>query len=130
MILLDTCTLIFDSLTPERLSIKAQQAIEEAERETNLHYADISIWEIAMLISKGRLDPGCDALTFLRTVVAARSLTLLPITPEIADLSTKLDLPHNDPADRLIAATAVHHGALLLTLDNALLQAPEVRTLW
>jgi PIN domain nuclease of toxin-antitoxin system len=58
MILLDTCTLIFDALTPERLSDRARKALELGEAEASLACADITLWEIAMLVGKGRLDPG------------------------------------------------------------------------
>ena len=51
MILLDTCALIFDALTPERLTPAAAAALDQGEREGNLACADISLWEIAMLIA-------------------------------------------------------------------------------
>ena len=93
MILLDTCALIFDALTPDRLSISATKALALAEMEGNLACADISLWEIAVE-------------------------------------STRLHLPHGDPADRLIAATAPAHGAVLLTADERLLACNTVNTLW
>jgi PIN domain nuclease of toxin-antitoxin system len=128
--LLDTCTLIFDALTPERLSDRAGQAIESGEAEGNLACADISLWEIAMLVRKGRLDPGTDSASFCRLALDARGVRVLPITPEIALESTRLDLPQADPADCLIAATAVLHGADLLTIDERLRRCPTVKTLW
>jgi PIN domain nuclease of toxin-antitoxin system len=55
---------------------------------------------------------------------------VLPITPEIALASTALDLPQGDPADRLIAATAVANGADLMTIDERLRESDAVNTLW
>lgn len=131
MILLDTCALIFDALSPERFTRDGRTALDEAERAGALVCSDISLWEIAMLVRKGRLDPGTDSLTFLQATLAARSIRVLPITPEIAALSVSLPgVEHQDPADRIIAATTVHHSAVLLTCDATLLDAPGVPTLW
>ncbi|AUX39540.1 uncharacterized protein SOCE26_009330 [Sorangium cellulosum] len=117
MILLDTCAILYDALTPDRLSIAARDAIERADASGALACCDISLWEIAMLVDRGRIDPGTDVASFLDLVLTARSIQVLPITPAIAVLSVSLGL-HGDPADRLIAATAVHHGATLLTSDQ------------
>jgi PIN domain nuclease of toxin-antitoxin system len=130
VILLDTCVLVFDALAPDRLSGVARDALARAEAEGALACADISLWELAMLIRKGRLDPGTDAATFCRLALDARGVRVLPITAEIAVESTRLDLPHGDPADRLIAATAIVHGAALLTVDENLRASPAVETLW
>ncbi len=124
MVVLDTNALIFDALNPARLSRKARGLIERAHTRNELVCSDISLWEIAMLIAKGRLDPGTSALEFMNLALAARSIETLPITPEIADLSTKLpDAVSADPADRLIAATAIHHGATLISTDTNLKKA-------
>ena len=130
MILLDTCALIFDALTPERLSTAAREALGRGEAEGTLACADISLWEIAMLVRKGRLDPGTDSSSFCRLALNARGVRVLPITPEIALASTELDLPQGDPADRLIAATAVANGADLMTIDERLRESEAVKTLW
>ena len=130
MILLDTCTLIFDALTPERLSPRARQTLEHGEAEATLSCADITLWEIAMLVGKGRLDPGVDSATFCRLALDARGVLVLPITPEIARASIDIDLPHGDPADRLIAATANAYGAVLVTSDDKLRESSAIETLW
>ena len=130
MILLDTCTLIFDALTPERLSPAALAALERGEGASALACADISLWEIAMLIAKGRLAPGTDTREFCRLVLAARGIRVLPITPEIAARSVELDLAQGDPADRLIAATCITHDAALVTADRKLQDCEGLKTLW
>lgn len=129
MILLDTCTLIFDALAPERLSPAAREALARGEAEGGLACADISLWEIAMLVAKGRLDPGTDAATFCRLALDARGVEVLPISPEIAATSASI-LPHGDPTDRLIAATALTVDAPLLTCDEKLRASDVVKTLW
>jgi PIN domain nuclease of toxin-antitoxin system len=130
VILLDTCTLIFDALTPERLSPAAREALERGEAEGELACADISLWEIAMLIAKSRLAPGTDAATFCRLAIDARGIQVLPITPEIAAASAGIELPHGDPADRLIAATALAMDAPLVTCDEKLRVSEVVITVW
>lgn len=83
-----------------------------------------------MLVSKGRLDPDTDTVTFCRLALDARGVRVLPITPDIAVESTRIDLPHGDPADRLIAATALTHGAVLVTADERLRASTVVATVW
>lgn len=130
MKILDTCVLIFDALAPHRLTPTAKQAIMDAELQNQLFCSDMSLWEIAMLIDKKRLDPGTDTLSFLKLILAARSIQVLPITPEIAFLSVSLPLVQADPADRIIAATTVFHNAELITADEKLRQCGEVKTIW
>ena len=124
MVVLDTNAIIFDALNPARLSRKARGLMERAHARNDLACSDISLWEIAMLVAKGRLDPGTGALEFMKLALAARSIAVLPVTPEIAELSTKLpEAVSADPADRLIAATAIHHGATLISTDTNLKKA-------
>jgi PIN domain nuclease of toxin-antitoxin system len=131
VIILDTCILIFDALTPERLNSKALRAIEEGEQNGRLACADISLWEIAMLIGKGRLDPGTDCGTFIDLVLAARGIRTIPVTPEIACLSVNHPgFAHYDPADRLIAATAINARGSLVTCDERLLGLKGLKTIW
>ncbi len=129
MILLDTCALIYDALEPKRLSRRAKQAIETADSAGELLLCDISLWEIAMLVEKNRLDPGIEAESFLHIALSARSINVLPITPEIAARSVQLGL-HGDPADRLIAATAIEQDATIVTSDKNLRRSRLVPTLW
>lgn len=131
LIILDTCTLIFDSLSPEKLGAKALKAIEKGEEERELACSNISLWEIAMLINKGRLDPGTNSLAFIRLVLAARLVQVIPINAEIAHLSaTHSEFTHHDPADRLIAATALHHKGTLVTCDSRLVKIEGLATIW
>ena len=131
MIILDTCTLVFDALAPERLGTHARRAIEEGEANGSLACSDISLWEIAMLVAKERLDPGTDALSFLKLVLASRVIQPLPITPEIAKIAaTDALFAHHDPADRIIAATALHYKGPLVTCDEALQAVKGLKIIW
>lgn len=131
MLILDTCALVFDSLDPARLSKKAAAAIEQADDAGLLACCDISLWEIAMLVSKGRLDPGADSQKFIQLVLTARDIKVLPITPEIAARSAQPDFcSHGDPADRIIAASAILHKSKLVTSDRKLATVTGLHIVW
>lgn len=131
MILLDTCVLIFDALTPEKLSTHAKKTITQAYKKNQLCCSAISLWEIAMLVQKKRLNPGADCESFLQILLDARNIQVLEINISIAVLSTHhTDFKHFDPADRLIAATALYHRAPLVTPDNKISSITELVTVW
>jgi len=130
LIILDTHALIYDALTPARLSARARKAIALAAAERSLACSDISLWEIAMLIARKRLDPAMDARQFLDDMIAARDVQVLPITTQIAVLSQSDIFSHGDPADRLIAATARFYRASLVTSDAKLRKLREITTIW
>jgi PIN domain nuclease of toxin-antitoxin system len=131
MILLDTCVIIFDALTPEKLSQKASKALEKGRQSNCLVCSDISLWEIAMLVSKERLKLAIPLRDFLADVILANRLRVLPISPEIAAFSAcHSEFIHGDPADRIIAATALHHKAVLLTRDTRLRKIKALKSMW
>ena len=130
MILLDTHVLLFDALEPKRLSLAARKAIEEGIESVSLACSDISFWEIALLIARKRIDPQADAVQFLDKLVHARQLRVLPITPAIAVLSQSDEFTHGDPADRIIAATALAHRATLISADARLRKLKSVTVRW
>ena len=72
MILLDTCAIIWDALDPNRLSQKAKKAINGADKQNALIIADISIWEISMLLRKRlEIDSSPARFIFSDTIVGA-----------------------------------------------------------
>src|SRR4051812_38215729 len=117
MVVLDTNALIFDALEPKRLTARALRTIETASTRGDIACSDISLWEIAMLVAKNRLDTGAELTQFLHDVVQARGLRVLSITPEIAALAQSEQFALGDPADRIIAATAMYHRAKLVSAD-------------
>lgn len=131
MILLDTCAIIWDALEPDQLSDSAREAIETGYQNQTLIIADISQWEIAMLIRKGRVSVGTSAARFLNLILRARNIRVQSITPEIADLSVNFGNGlNNDPADRLIVASTIINKARLVTADKDLLKSSLVETIW
>jgi PIN domain nuclease of toxin-antitoxin system len=130
LIVLDTHALVYDALAPGRLSVRARKAIESGFADRELACSDISLWEIAMLISRKRLDPAMDARQFIDDMVSARQVRMLPISPEIAVLSRSDMFAHGDPANRLIAATARLYQAPLVTSDLQLRRLRKLATIW
>lgn len=131
MILLDTCAIIHASLAPEKLGAEAATKIAYGLKRKSLACCDISLWEIAMLISRGRLKPDADGAFFIQQIVVGYSLTVLPITPDIAMLSSDdMLFLHKDPCDRIIAATALYHTLPLITSDRNLRDITGLITIW
>ena len=131
VILLDTCAVIWDALERQSLSVKAVKAIDDADKFGALIMSDITIWEIAMLANKGRLKIDSTTSHFINLYMQTRNVSVVQISPEIAELSVNFDATINkDPADRIISATSVIHNAQLVTADQNLISSDSVNTLW
>lgn len=116
LILLDTHALHWWSTEPEKLSPAATEAIRRAER---LAVAAMSWYELAWLARHGRITLATPIRTWLERL--AGRVRTIDATPAIADSAAALpDSFPGDPADRLIFATAVEHGAMLITKDRAI----------
>jgi len=126
VIVLDTHAWIWTVANPARLSPPARRRIAE---EPSLGVAAISAWETAMLVERGRLELDRDVLVWIRDALGQPKMTLLPLTPEVSVTAVGLKL-RGDPSDRLIVATALEHGADLITADAAVRRARAVRCIW
>jgi PIN domain nuclease of toxin-antitoxin system len=131
VILLDTHVLAWLVAEPSQLSPKAASAIRRARANEGIAIAAISLWELALLFSRGRLRAPGTVETSVRWVVEGAGVSVKPITSEVAALATQFpeDFPH-DPADRLIAATARAEGMILISRDQRIRQSPLLKTLW
>ncbi len=128
MILIDTHILIWLALAPNKLSANAQQAITQTGL---LLLADISLWEVAMLVQKRRVQIGTDSESFLKLMIQAYNVQIRSITPQIA--KTAVTLPNSinkDPADRLIVATALAKNIPLVTADQNLQATNLITIVW
>jgi PIN domain nuclease of toxin-antitoxin system len=131
LILLDTHVWIWWIASPERLSSPARERIDKAAEEHQVHVSSISTWEVAMLVKKGRLELRMDVEEWVARSEALPFLHFVPMDNRIAVLSNQLaDGLHEDPADRIITATALVTGATLITRDQRLRDYPRVETLW
>ena len=131
-IICDTHIPLFWANAPSRLSRSAAAALEKGRQDGQLAIADISLWEIALLHERGRLRLPDDvpAVEYLSRLLQALRLNVLPITANIAVLSRSSMFQHGDPADRLIAATALHGGWPLITADEKLRALPGLHCIW
>lgn len=129
MILLDTHVLIWMSSDPKRLSKKARETIREARQKTGIAVASITLWELAWLAENRRILVSGSVESFVRETVSR--VIVMPMTPEIVALAVRLpaDYP-KDPADRLIASTAIVDGIPLVTADERVRHAKVVQTIW
>ena len=96
--------------------------IEDAGQRGILLISAMSVWELSMLATKGRVTLRMPLLEWVREALKTPGLSLVPLSPEIAVESTQLPGRfHGDPADRIIVASARYTGATLLTRDRGIL---------
>jgi PIN domain nuclease of toxin-antitoxin system len=127
----DTHVIIWDALKPDKLSRRAREAITAANQSDGIIFCDISLWEIAMLMEKKRIEISGDYLELIRLIKASNHYIPHGITPEVAELSARLPAEINlDPADRIIAATALITDTRLITADQNLRRFKIVKTIW
>jgi PIN domain nuclease of toxin-antitoxin system len=129
MIVLDTHAWIWWVHGDKHLSPAQGEAI--AANETDLiGVSAISVWEIAKLVERGRLDLSCLLEEWFGLALAYPGVQLLPLTPEIAIESTRLPGEfHRDPADQIIVATARVYGCPMVTSDEKILSYAHVVTI-
>jgi PIN domain nuclease of toxin-antitoxin system len=122
LLLLDTHALVWSVEERPRLGSAAKRAINIAARLNQVAVSAISPWEVALLVSKGRLKLTTDVGVWVQDALSKPGVNLVPLEPEIAVASTRLPFDmHADPADRILVATVRHFGATLMTADQALL---------
>lgn len=131
MIVLDTHALVWWVNDPQQLSDISRAAIEIARKDHAVYVSCISSWEIALLVQRNRLQLALDVRDWLARCEALPFVSFQPVTTAIAVESTRLpDFPHNDPADRIIVATALSLGARLVTKDEKIHQYRNVQSVW
>jgi PIN domain nuclease of toxin-antitoxin system len=81
LILLDTHVWVWWAAEPKKLSARARKAVESIDE---IGVSAISPWEVAMLVSKGRLELDRDVLLWIRQALALPKVSLVPLSPEIA----------------------------------------------
>ncbi len=120
--LLDTHVLVWLDEASSRLGATAINQIDSAFQSGEVTISAISFWEVSMLVRKGRIRLDMD-LAIWRSDFLEQGLIEIPVTGEIAVRAAGFENFHGDPADRLIAATALQCSATLLTADERLLSS-------
>jgi len=130
VILVDTHVVTWLALEPAKISKKARAAIEETRHTgQGLAISDITLLEIAMIESKGRIKLNASLETFLSEIEAR--FVVLPITGRVCVRAMGLPATYpRDPADRIIGATALVEGIPLVTADEGIQRSKALRTIW
>jgi PIN domain nuclease of toxin-antitoxin system len=122
-VLLDTHVWLWSLLEPDRLRRNVVALLGSADCEKWL--SPISVWETLMLAERGRLTLEPDPESWVRSQLRRAPVRQIGLDHEIAILSRRLRVSHEDPADRFIAATARVHELTLVTADKRLLRRPD-----
>lgn len=128
--LLDTHVWIWWMLGDPRLPIRERKVLDDLPSGQRPGLCDISLWEVAMLVQLGRLrlDDGLE--DWLRIAASSAAVAVIPISPSVVTEMNRLPASfHQDPADRLIVATARVQGLPLATHDTRIRRSRQA-TIW
>ncbi len=126
-LILDTHIILWSAAEPQRLSPKITEALENQSNE--LWFSPVSVWEILVLEEKGRISLGSNAVKAVREIFSKIPLREATLNQEVAIQSRLVNLPHQDPADRFLAATAVVYDLTLVTADTRIINSDAVPVL-
>ena len=131
MIVLDTHALIWWVNGDAQVSDPARTAIERAQKGGRVLVSAISIWEIVMLVERGRIALAMDLDQWLSAVQDLDGVEVMPVSAQVAMQSATLPGDfHKDPADRMIVALARELNAPVITADQKIQQYAHVRWVW
>lgn len=131
MIVLDTHVWVWWVSGIEELPLKVNRLIEKAMDQKAIYISSISVWEVAQLVERGRLQITLDVNNWVAKSEALPFVHFIPVDNVIALRSVQLPSPlHPDPADRIIIATALNLGFPLVTRDERLARYAHVQTIW
>ena len=128
MVLLDTCSFLWLVSDPDQIGAEARKWI--VRQADSLFLSSISAFEIAMMVDRGCLELPFDLKSWFEKALGYHGVSEVPVTSEIAILSTRLPPLHRDPCDRMIIATSQVHDLTLLTPDPLIQRYPNVRVVW
>jgi PIN domain nuclease of toxin-antitoxin system len=128
MIVIDTHVWVWWQADPKRLSKKAARALKNAK---SIGIPAICLWEFSMLVQRDRIRIDRSALEWLNDALDVPGVRIVELTPSVAVQSTRLPSTfHNNPADRLIVATALNEGAPLISADQKFVDIPGLELIW
>ncbi len=126
-ILLDTHIWIWYLSGSSRLSERYQEILNHDEHQIWL--SPISIWETLVLAEKGRIRLKPEPISWVQQSLKRWPIKEAPLNIHVSIRSRQIDLPHQDPADRFIGATALIYDLTLMTTDPRLISVPWLSTL-
>ncbi len=118
-----------DHAEPERLAKRVAAALADAGNE--LWLSPISIWEFMLLAECGRvrIKDGTAPSGWVEAALSRAPMHDAPLSREVAVRRRSVRVAHEDPPDRLLAATANVYELTLVTTDECLLRGKGFRTL-
>jgi PIN domain nuclease of toxin-antitoxin system len=122
-LLLDTHIWVWSVLDRARLSAQLTAALENPRNE--LWLSPISLWEVLTLCQKNRLTLHPNPQAWIANALDVVPMREAPITYQVAQETARVRLPHRDPADRFLVATARVFGLTLVTADEQLLKGRQ-----
>jgi len=117
--LLDTHILLWSLIAPSYLSEEVAKELDDPAHE--LWLSPITTWEIIILSEKGRIELDASPVSWMKNVLSTLPFQEATLNHEVAMQSRDVRLPHQDPADRFIAASAIVYGLTLVTADKNLI---------
>lgn len=126
-LLLDTHIWLWGLLAPERLSARVARMLEDVDNE--LWLSSVSLWELVMLVERRRVSLERPVDAWIAEAMKLAPMKEAPVTYDIALETRHVVLPHRDPADRLIAATARVLDLALVTADARIIGVSGVTVL-
>lgn len=128
MLLLDTHALVWLASDQAQLTPTGEACIRRAAGR--LFVSSISGLEIALLVKRGRLDLPLPPQAFIDESLRQHGVEEVPVDTAVAVASVALPDLHNDPFDRIIVATALARGLVVLSKDTTLPRYPGLTVVW
>lgn len=120
-LLLDTHIWLWSLTAPDRLGRKVRTQLERKANEVWL--SPISVWELLVLAERGRVRLDAEPRAWVAEALERAPLDEAALNHEVALRSREVSLPHQDPADRFLVATALTYELTLVTADESIIDA-------
>ncbi|MBF0378728.1 MAG: type II toxin-antitoxin system VapC family toxin [Desulfamplus sp.] len=123
--LLDTHIWLWSLIEPDKLDAKVVKVLENKDNE--LFISPITVWETLILAEKKRIELLPSPNEWIAEALKQSPVQEVQLSHSIAIKSRCLELPHKDPADRFIAATALENDFILITEDEKLKESKQIK---
>lgn len=121
MLLLDTHIWLWSLAAPDLLGRKLRSQL--LRKRGRIWLSPISVWELLVLAERGRVRLDAEPRVWVREALERAPLQEAALNHEVALRSREVALPHQDPADRFLVATALIYDLTLVTADATLIDA-------
>jgi PIN domain nuclease of toxin-antitoxin system len=126
-LLLDTNVWLWSLLRPIRLNRNVTRALRNPRNE--LWWSPVSGLELISLCKRKRFHAVAEPVAWITSALRQVPLRAIPVTTDIALECARFELPHDDPADRILVATARVHALTFVTSDQKIIEAGVVPVL-